>query len=252
VLGTLQLTLMAILGIRLWSGPQRFGLGNRNPLDFEDVNALVLERANISILGRRVPFSSSTLRDTSIAIYVILLVPGLNLILPMAFFLAVHLVGRRLLPFAKKWDSLPACISLVILVTINIVFIVNIELTRIMNITLQSDEEAQWGFGQIMAMIMLHNPLFQFIKAVGKRLLEQRRRGPDQDVPGSIAREDFSRNQQAISRGCPFPSPKSRGMSTIAIYVLRLNARQMSTYNSGSCYWRMGASTTFPLSTAPR
>jgi hypothetical protein len=229
VLGTLQLTLVAVLGVWLWSDLQRFGLGNRKPLDFEAANALALERANIAILGGRVPFSSSTLRVSSIVTYAILLVPGLNLILPMALFLAVHLVGRRLLPVAKKWDSLPAYISLGILVAINIVFIVNIEITRIMNITLQSDEEAQWGFGQILAMIMLYDPLFQFVKAIGKRWLDQRRKGTYKYIPDSIEMQDFNRDQQATSRGCPFSSQKLRGMSTIAIYVPRLNTRKMRT-----------------------
>jgi hypothetical protein len=252
VLGSLHLTLMAILGVWLWSDLHLFGLGNRKRADFKAANELTLERATIAILGQGVPLSSSALRIASIAIYSLFLVPGLNLIPPMILFLAVYF-GCRHISFAKKWDVLPAYIGLGILLAINLVFIVDIELTRNMNTILQSDEEADWGFGQILAILLLLLPLRDLIEALLERRLKQRQKELDQDLRDAIGREDFDQVKRAIERGSSFPSPKSRGMSCLAIVVLKLNTRQMSTSDSGASYYRRmtGPLNTLTTSAAP-
>ncbi|KAJ7635489.1 hypothetical protein DFH06DRAFT_1479144, partial [Mycena polygramma] len=81
VLGSFHLSLMAGLGIWLWSDPQSFA----------SVNPCAIDTARIVILGRSVELGSSGLRAWSIAIYSFFLVPGLNLILPMALFLGLFL-----------------------------------------------------------------------------------------------------------------------------------------------------------------
>jgi hypothetical protein len=222
VLGSLHLTLMAALGVWLWSDLQLFGQGKREPTIFKAANALTLERATIAIVGQGVPLASSALRFASIAIYSLFLIPGLNLIPPMVLFLAAYF-GCRRIPLAKRWDVLPAYIGLGILLAINVVFIVDIELTRNMNVALQEGDEAEWGFGQILAILLLLLPLRDSIEALLERRLKQRQRELDQDLQDAIAREDFDRVKQAIERGSSFPSPKTRGMLCLAIVVLKLN-----------------------------
>jgi hypothetical protein len=212
---------MAALGVWLWSDLQHFGLGNREPRTFKAANALTLERATIAILGQGVPLGSSALHATSIAIYSIFLVPGLNLIPPMVLFLAAYL-GCRHLPFSKKWDVLPAYIGLGILLAINLVFIVDIEVTRNMNIKIQGEDEADWGFGQILAILLLLLPLRDLVEALLERRLKHRQRELDDDLRDAITKQDFDRVKQAIERGSSFPSPKARGVPTVSIVVRKL------------------------------
>jgi hypothetical protein len=220
-LGSLHLTLMATLGVWLWSDLHLFGLGNRKPATFKAANALTLEQATIAILGRGIPLNSSALRVASIAIYSLFLIPGLNLIPPMVLFLAAYL-GCRSIPFAKKWDVLPAYIGLGILLAINLVFIVDIEVTRNMNIKIQGEDEADWGFGQILAILLLLLPLRDLIEALLKRRLKHRQRELDDDLRDAITKQDFDRVKQAIERGSSFPSPKARGVPTASIVVRKL------------------------------
>jgi hypothetical protein len=201
---------MAILGIWLWRHLHLFGVGNREPSTFKSTNALALDRATIAILGQGVPFGSSALQAVSIAIYSIFLVPGLNLVPPMILFLGAY-SGCRHLPFAKRWDVLPAYIGLGTLLAINVVFIVDIEVTRNLNITLQADNEANWDFGQILAILLLLLPLRDLIEALLERKLRQRQGELDEDLMEAIEREEFDRVKRAIERGSAFPSPKSTG-----------------------------------------
>jgi hypothetical protein len=201
---------MAILGVWMWSDLELFGLGNRKPITFKDANGLALERATIAILGRSVPLASSGLRIASIAIYSIFLVPGFNLIPPMILFLAAY-IGCHRLPLAKRWDVLPAYIGLGVLLSINIVFIVDIEITRKINIEIQGEDEADWGFGQILAILLLLLPLRDLIEALLERRLKQRQGELNADLTQAVADQDFDRVKQAIERGCAFPSPKSTG-----------------------------------------
>ncbi|KAH6902359.1 hypothetical protein BKA70DRAFT_1196351, partial [Coprinopsis sp. MPI-PUGE-AT-0042] len=114
VLGSLHLTLMAALGVWLWSDLHLFGLGNRKPADFKTANALAVDKAVVAILGQGIPLASPTLRSISIIIYCLFLVPGFNLVAPMILFLAAYF-GCRRIPFAKRWEVLPAYIGLAVL-----------------------------------------------------------------------------------------------------------------------------------------
>jgi hypothetical protein len=80
-LGSLHLSLMAALGIWLWSHPTTFG--NSEPCAIKSIS--------IIIIGNRVPFSSAGLHVASLVIYSIFLVPGLNLVIPMVAFLGLYI-----------------------------------------------------------------------------------------------------------------------------------------------------------------
>ncbi|TEB36884.1 hypothetical protein FA13DRAFT_1089654 [Coprinellus micaceus] len=99
VLGSLHLTVMAALGLWLWSDPSTFG---------SPASSCVLESANLAVLGVSVPFASGPLRIFSLVIYGLFLIPGVNLLLPMAAFLSLFLWhhSRR-----RKLESLIPTVS---------------------------------------------------------------------------------------------------------------------------------------------
>ncbi|KAJ6558341.1 hypothetical protein B0H19DRAFT_1070864 [Mycena capillaripes] len=79
-LGSIHLSLMAAVGIWLWSDPSKFGL----PLDTGCDPTL-------TVVGVPARFSSKPLRIVSLTMYSIVLIPGLNLIPPFVFFLTLHI-----------------------------------------------------------------------------------------------------------------------------------------------------------------
>ncbi|KAJ7456019.1 hypothetical protein B0H11DRAFT_231656 [Mycena galericulata] len=79
-IGSIHLSLMAAVGIWLWSDPSEFG----QPLDPSCDPTL-------TVVGAPAHFSSQPLRIVSLAIYSIVLIPGLNLIPPFVFFLTLHI-----------------------------------------------------------------------------------------------------------------------------------------------------------------
>ncbi|KAH6903385.1 ankyrin repeat-containing domain protein [Coprinopsis sp. MPI-PUGE-AT-0042] len=144
----------------------------------------------------------------SIILYSFFLIPGFNLIPPMILFLGIYF-GCRRLPFAKGWDVLPAYIGLGVLLVINVVFIVDIELTRGFNSILQGKDEAEFGFGQILSILLLLLPLRDLAEAVLARRIKQRQAELDEDLQEAIINEDFNGLKRAINRGGTFPSSKS-------------------------------------------
>jgi hypothetical protein len=95
LIGSLHLSLMGALGIWLWISPGQFGHSPSCSLD-----------STISLFGHAVPLSSHTLRGISLAVYILLLVPGLNLVLPTAIVCGPLLLVRRSLPEALgEWQS---------------------------------------------------------------------------------------------------------------------------------------------------
>ncbi|KAF5323909.1 hypothetical protein D9611_008312 [Ephemerocybe angulata] len=87
-LGSLHLSLMAALGLWLWSDIR--GFGNMR----DTANNCAAEHALISIIGTHIPFASGALRIVSFVIYSLFLVPGLNLLLPIVVFLGFHYCAR--------------------------------------------------------------------------------------------------------------------------------------------------------------
>lgn len=219
--GSIHLSLMAALGLWLWSNPSKFG----TPIHCDP---------SLSIVGGLVPFSSQALRSCSLFLYSLLLVPGVNLFPPFIFFLAPHILynkfrrrhrqpwmRRRLMAIvqriqiilryrkqgcppdeeARVVDNIPShehklplgeeaqatddsskspvpatsnvyvytgslVVGLAFLVVFNIVFLVDIELTLRQNKRVQSDGEDEWGFGQVLALLLLVVPLRDFVKSI--------------------------------------------------------------------------------------
>ncbi|KAJ7707228.1 ankyrin repeat-containing domain protein [Mycena metata] len=193
-LGSIHLSLMAAVGIWLWSDPSKFGL-SLNSCD-----------PTLTVVGLPARFSSKPLRIVSLTMYSIVLIPGLNLIPPFTFFLHLHILynwSRKSLPLPdaersgrsqhsavssnvaqpETSDSSPnttlpiikpavsgavaqpgtprtafLIVGLVFLVTINIIFIADIEVTLRRNKGNQNGDD-QWGFGQVLALLLLIIPL---------------------------------------------------------------------------------------------
>ncbi|KAJ7729584.1 hypothetical protein B0H16DRAFT_1469965 [Mycena metata] len=217
-LGSIHLSLMAAVGIWLWSDPSKFGQALNPNCD-----------PTLTVIGVPARFSSKPLRIVSLIMYSIVLIPDLNLIPPFVFFLALHIwynwSREQHKSFWTRWDSIlkvltprksspsldaekaghsqrsstavssgiaqpetsdsspntalpsssiPAVseagtsgpfphtafliVGLVSLVAINILFIVDIELTLRRNRGDQNGD-AQWGFGQVLALLLLIIPL---------------------------------------------------------------------------------------------
>jgi hypothetical protein len=151
-LGSLHLTLMAVIGIWFWSSPARFGAVQHDP-----INPKVLECTSMSLLGNPINLSSSPLRVMSLGIYAFFVVPGLNLLVPAALFLALHVVYYHFRPRDDaKPSAVPVYIGLIFLLAVNIVFMADIESTIFHH---KLSGESQWTFGQTLAVLLLVLPL---------------------------------------------------------------------------------------------
>lgn len=72
--------------------------------------------------------------------------------------------------------AIPALVGLGILLAIDVVLIVDIELTLHINQALQaSRDESQWGFGQILAMVLLAGPIWQCFTMPARRQISHKR-----------------------------------------------------------------------------
>ncbi|KAH6902463.1 ankyrin repeat-containing domain protein [Coprinopsis sp. MPI-PUGE-AT-0042] len=247
---------MAALGIWLWSDPLSFGHGRRDAPKFAKANKCAVDSAVVAIAGQAVHLHSEVLRIISFILYSVLLVPGLNLILPMCMFFGLYLAwppasrglswirdisqasveraerGREdywhgrwcrtktavrtlhvrmgsSIPTSAQLEAVPAFLGLALLLAINLVFIIDIELTLGLNHALQEQDEEDWGFGQILAVLLLLLPLRDVVEAILARRLKQRQGELDEDLREGIERGDYERVKLAIDRGSSFPSPKS-------------------------------------------
>ncbi|KAF6750495.1 hypothetical protein DFP72DRAFT_509454 [Ephemerocybe angulata] len=233
LLGSLHLSLMAGLGLWLWSNIQTFGEGQ------DAANDCAAKHALLAILGKHVPFASEALRIVSLAIYAMFLVPGANLLLPIVVFLGfyhlhqvvpipkvagsggtpasyIHCSGfwfwirRASNTIVQRWAILPPCIGLLFLLAINLVFIIDIELALKQNAGLQGGNEAEWGFGQILAMLLLFMPLRDLAETILARRMKQRQKDLDMGLIGAINSKDPSMVLTWISRGAS-PNAKLEG-----------------------------------------
>jgi hypothetical protein len=78
-LGSIHLSMMAAIGIWLWVDPTGFG----KPID--------PCAPMLTVCGASVSFNSTSLRIFSLTMYAVLLIPGLNVLPPFAFFLFLHI-----------------------------------------------------------------------------------------------------------------------------------------------------------------
>lgn len=66
-------------------------------------------------------------------------------------------------------------VGLVCLAVINVIFLIDIELTLSRNRQIQARDEANWGFGQVLALLLLVIPLRDFVRSI-KDIHEIRRK----------------------------------------------------------------------------
>ncbi|KAJ7656157.1 hypothetical protein DFH06DRAFT_1200269, partial [Mycena polygramma] len=155
-LGSLHLSVMAAIGLWLWSNPTLFGSSLPSGCD-----------PTLTIIGHGVLFSSRPLRIVSLTMYSLVLIPGVNLVLPFLFFLSLHIGynhGRvaynRLRGHAPPSTRTHFLIAgLAFLVLFNAFFVVDIEKTLQHNKGNQTGEDNEWGFGQVLALLLLVVPL---------------------------------------------------------------------------------------------
>ncbi|KAJ7740082.1 hypothetical protein B0H16DRAFT_58238 [Mycena metata] len=158
LIGSLHLSVMGALGIWLWFNPGRFGA----PTDCSLT-------ATTSLFGNTIPLSSPGLRAVSLVVYIIILIPGVNLIIPTLLFCTplalVHRLGARAdkkMPSSSKVgarDMVAIITALSMLMVINILFIVDTELSIARNESLQDRQDGLWTFGQTLALLLLVLPL---------------------------------------------------------------------------------------------
>ncbi|KAF5364449.1 hypothetical protein D9758_010651 [Tetrapyrgos nigripes] len=159
-LGSLHLTIMAVLGIWMWSKPGSFGaVDSQCPID----------SLSIIILGNHVSLGSKGLRGWSLVIYSLFLVPGLNLVVPAVFFLLLYIgyqawYGKHQ---SKSTNSIvPIIIGMVFLIAINLAFIIDTELTLQQN---TDQDGSNWTFGQVLAMLLIAIPLRDLVETIVQR-----------------------------------------------------------------------------------
>ncbi|KAH6905547.1 hypothetical protein BKA70DRAFT_1292624 [Coprinopsis sp. MPI-PUGE-AT-0042] len=108
------------------------------------------------------------------------------------------------LPTVPQLEATPAFLGLAILLAINLVFIIDIESTLNLNATLQGQDEEDWGFGQILAILLLLLPLRDLLEAILARRLKQRQGELDEDLQQAIENKDLNGMKRAIERGSAF------------------------------------------------
>ncbi|KAJ6481467.1 hypothetical protein C8R47DRAFT_1049752 [Mycena vitilis] len=181
MLGSFHLSLMSAIGIWLWLNPSKFGV----PISCDPT---------LTVVGGPASFISRPLQIFSLVMYFLLLIPAVNLLLPILFFLALHIAynSQREYYYPQMPKSFPSrqrssmlsvesstspsssssskpfsgeaytnglVAGLALLVVINLIFLVDIELTLARNKNLQSGEDDVWGFGQVLALLLLVVPL---------------------------------------------------------------------------------------------
>ncbi|KAF6741528.1 hypothetical protein DFP72DRAFT_257451 [Ephemerocybe angulata] len=240
LLGSLHLSLMAGLGLWLWSNIRTFGE------EQDTVNNCAAKHALLAILGKYVPFASEALRVVSLAIYAVFLVPGVNLLLPIVVFLGFyHLhrvaptpkvagsggtpdsyirrsrfwvwIRRASKAIVQRWGILPPFIGLIFLLAINLIFIVDIELALKQNAGLQGKDEAEWGFGQILAMLLLFMPLRDLAETFLARRMKQRQKDLDMALGAAINAGDESMVRTWIARGANLNAKFEDGITAICM-----------------------------------
>jgi hypothetical protein len=194
-LGSLHLTLMAAIGIWFWNSPGLF-MARQS----EHPPLAILDCTSMSLMGTTTSLSSSPLRAVSLVIYAFFLVPGLNLLVPAALFLALYLGYHH---FTRREDNKPSvkpvAIGLLFLLAVNIVFMVDIESTISHH---EVTDESKWTFGQTLAVLLLVLPIrdvVMFIMHVRKeKRNEERRTRCTQDLKDALKANDMAGVKKAV------------------------------------------------------
>ncbi|KAJ3551864.1 hypothetical protein NP233_g13001 [Leucocoprinus birnbaumii] len=172
IAGSLHLTLMAAVGIWLWSQPAKFGIREGCSLD-----------AAVFFSGVRL--SSVSFRGWSLFFYGLILLPGLNLMGPACLFFFLYLASWQLIrqlskkspPIAnflhedkgRRVTTLSISLGLVCVFTIDIVILALTESQIRLNANLVRPGDTDWTFGQILAILLLVVPLRELLETVLER-----------------------------------------------------------------------------------
>jgi hypothetical protein len=241
-LGSFHLTIMAVVGVWLWSSPARFETSQP-----AFTSPYPLGCTSMSLMGHDLHLSSPILQAWSLIIYIFFLVPGLNLILPAVFFLAlyIHLHRRRLFqsPDQRHAKALLVVPGLLILLSINIIFMADTELTIKRGAKFQQPGESQWTFGQTLALLLLSLPirdtaLLEFYRRGYMRRMHLLRSeflqgievGDVDIVARLVGRREVNVNIEAETGGFSF-APPHRKLELITY-------RRLCVCTSVGCFWR--------------
>jgi hypothetical protein len=198
-IGSIHLTLMAAVGIWLWSSPAQFELSQRN-LGQQGHAYLPYQCTSISLLGGSIHMTSPGLRDWSLLIYSVFLTPVFNLFLPALVFLALYIALHRWYPSTERGRRQAGVHSVVVglsaLLVINAVFLVDTELT-IAQVRGQEPVESAWTFGQTLALLLLALPIRDTALLESYRRDSSRRRHTSQ-LRSALEQGDFDAVQEMV------------------------------------------------------
>ncbi|KAJ3564760.1 hypothetical protein NP233_g8076 [Leucocoprinus birnbaumii] len=174
--GSLHLTVMAAVGIWLWSRPDSFGIRGTCSM-------------NASVLFSVVRLSSISYRVWSLFTYSFILLPGLNLIGPAGFFFLLYHAVRWFTRLACKPSAkvpanellanetstnddpttLSISLGLACVFTIDVYFLALTESQIGFNANLLAPGDSDWTFGQILALLLLVVPLRDLLETILER-----------------------------------------------------------------------------------
>ncbi|KAG6896292.1 hypothetical protein C0992_009269 [Termitomyces sp. T32_za158] len=187
IIGSLHLTLMAAVGLWLWSHPANFG-----------GSGLCSLSATISIFGKQIQLGSSELRTWSLLVYSTILVPMMNLLIPIAFFALPFIVLKHGFRFLDKAALYSTITGLGVLAIIDIILLVDTEVAIKNNLNqLHLANESQWTFGQTLAVLLLLVALRDLVESI----LEKRAKQLDEQLLDAWNNKEIKSIESLLRRG---------------------------------------------------
>ncbi|KAF5363277.1 hypothetical protein D9756_000056 [Leucocoprinus leucothites] len=189
IIGSAHLSLMSAVGIWLWVKPLAFG--NSLPCSLS---------ASLFVVGQQASIGSQGLREWSLLVYSLLLLPGLNLIVPICFFATpIWIYGRCFSSLKQESMIRFARAGLAVLAIINIVLLVDTEVAIRKNRDLVTKGDGDWTFGQTLALLLLLIPM----RDVGEALLERRAKRVGEKLKTASKAGNMDMVCDAIKSGVP-------------------------------------------------
>jgi len=192
VIGSVHLSLMAVLGLWLWA----------NPGDFGSISPPCSMSASVLVVGNKIPLASQGLRDWSMLIYSVLVAPGFNLIIPMVSIVAIHIFynPNNVKPPTTQ-NYIPTVVGLLILAIINIIFIIDIEVMLLVNKPLQQGGDLDWTFGQTLALLLLLVPIRDTVETFMMRREKRRQNEHTDSLRKAVEMGEIGVIQGLIEKG---------------------------------------------------
>jgi hypothetical protein len=154
---------------------------------------------SIVVLGHGVPLVSKGLQVWSILVYSLLLIPVLNLIIPVVFFVGPCLVYHHINPQSSGLgiSVKPIAVALAVLLSINIILLADTEAAIGRNSSLLEQGDTRWTFGQTLALLLLLVP----VRDLGETFLERRTKRLGKTLLGGAERGKRDVVEYVIERG---------------------------------------------------